>query len=319
MRRIKVYKAQALAIVMIVLVISAILGMAMLSRTLKDTQQLASEKSSAEALEFSDSILDTLKGTTVATLETVCENTAYGEGLRSPGGCSVKGVQDVKNFLDSAGVDSNALGVFDKCSNSSSLVELSAKLAGPEDELELPSEGVRSIVLRGVSPSPTACTVDFKFEPRGSSFANVMVSRVYARTYTNGIPAEYKAYEYTDLDQYCVHITGSSCSDNSNADGGWVALQSGNALSIPLGSKTLGGATFPLDEIRVRSIGGTVAVKTSISHPNCIEKWEMVKITAGANCTGAYRAKEVQIPQVDSAISLFDYVLFNGEGALGAE
>lgn len=318
MRSIKVYKAQALAIVMIVLVISAILGMAMLSRTLKDTQQLASEKSSAEALEFSDSLLDTLKGTSVATLESVCENVNYGEGLRSSEGCSVKGVNSVKEFLDSAGVDSNAINVFDKCSNDNSQVELSAKLAGPEDSLEIPSDGIRSIVVRGQTPA-AGCSVTFRVEPRGSSFGTVMVSQVYARNYTNGVPAQYKPYDYTDINQYCIHLTGRSCADNTDGDGAWIPIESGAPITVSLANKTSGGVSYPIDEVRLRAIGGTVAVSTSVSPASCIQNWEMVKITAGANCTGAYRAKEIQIPQQESAISLFDYVLFNGEGVLGPE
>ncbi|MBI2356509.1 hypothetical protein HYV12_00410 [Candidatus Dojkabacteria bacterium] len=318
MKKIKVYRGQALAIVMIVLVISAILGMAMLSRTLKDTQQIASEKSSAEALEFADSMLDTLKGTTVATIENVCTNPEYGEGMKSTNGCSVKGVSAVKQFLDTAGVDNETLNVFDECKGDNSTVELTAKLAGPEDELELPSEGVRSVVVRGQSPA-AGCTMNFKFEPRGSSFGNVAVSRVYARSYSSGIPGEYKAYEYDDLQQYCVHILGSNCVDNDNVDGTWTPLQSGSTLSVPLTTKTYGGLVYNLDEIRVRSIGGTVAIKTSVSSPTCLEDWEMVKITTGANCTGTYRAKEVQIPQQESALSLFDYVLFNGNGVLGSD
>lgn len=316
MKNIKVYKGQALAIVMIVLVISAILGMAMLSRTLKDTRQLASEKSSAEALEFADSILDTMKGTSVATIEQVCgSNVLYGDGLRTSEGCSVKGVSEVKGFLTAASVDNNTLNVFDQCQGDSSQVELSAKLATSEDELELSSDKVRSVVVRGQTPAAT-CTMQFTFEPRGSSFGNVQISRIYARNYnSSGVPSAYKAYSYDDIQQYCIHLTGRTCVDNTNVDGTWIPIESGNTVSVPLGAS--GG--FLLDEIRVRSMGGTVAVRTSISDPTCLEKWEMVKITAGANCTGTYRAKEVQIPQQDSALSLFDYVLFNGSGVLGSE
>ncbi|KKR06218.1 MAG: hypothetical protein UT34_C0001G0258 [candidate division WS6 bacterium GW2011_GWF2_39_15] len=311
----KVYSAQALAIVMIVLVIAAILGMAMLSRTLRDTQQLANEKSSAEALEFADSVLDTMKGTTVATLVNACDNAQYGEGLKSADGCNVKGVSDVKAFLTSAGVDNNTLDVFDKCQNSSSNVELSAKLADSDDELELRSDNVRSFVVREQTPNPLSCTLNLKFEPRGSSYGGLIISRIYARNYTNGIPGEYKPYEYDDIQQYCVHLTGKLCADNSSMDGSWIDLASGATVSVPLAAK--GG--YPLDEIRVRSVGGTVAIKASLSDPDCIKDWEMVAIRIGANCTGTFRAKEIQIPQKESALSIFDYVLFNSEGVLGPE
>ena len=52
------YSGQALAIVMIVIVVAVVIGMAMLSRTLRDQQLTVQEQTSAEALELSDSVID---------------------------------------------------------------------------------------------------------------------------------------------------------------------------------------------------------------------------------------------------------------------
>src|SRR5690606_13094868 len=118
----------------------------------------------------------------------------------------------------SAGIDSNTLDVFDKCQGDNSTVEVSAKLAGPEDELEVTTDRVRSIVVRGQAPNPATCTLNVRVEPRGSSFGSVMISRVYARNYTNGVPSQYKAYQYDDFQQYCVYLSGRSCGDATNMD-----------------------------------------------------------------------------------------------------
>lgn len=309
----KVYSGQALAVVMIVLVISVVLGLAMLSRTLRDTRQVANEKSSAEALELADSVLDTFKGISLDKLDQTC--TSYG-GLRSTEGCKVEGATQVKTFMDTAGVSDNAIDSFDKCTNENSNIELTAKLASAEDEYELRSDKVRSFIVRQQTPNPSTCQLQLSFEPRGSSFGGVVISKIYARNYdANGIPAEYKTYAFNDIQQYCIHLTGSLCANSGVYQDSWTQVQSGTMITVPLAAS----GVYPLDEIRVRSVGGTVSMKASLSNPGCIQKWEMVKLTVGANCSGTYRAKEVQFPQTESALPLFDYVLFNGEGTLGTE
>ena len=42
----------------------------------------------------------------------------------------------------------------------------------------------------------------------------------------------------------------------------------------------------------------------------------MLSLRASATCNGVYRAKEVLVPKVRSNYSIFNYVLFNGEGQL---
>jgi hypothetical protein len=312
----KRYSAQALAIVMIVLVISIVLGMAMMSRVLKDNLQSVDEKSSAEALETSDAIFDAVKGTSVAQLKTICQNPQYGGTDLSNGGvCKAEGASEVNAFLQQAGVVSDATESLNNCQDGTSTIEFNAKLATKDDELEIRSDTVRSFLLKGQVPNPATCTLNLTVEPRGSAVSGFLISKIYGRNYVGGVASEYKPYAISDMLPYCVYTSGSDCSSNPNLLDTWTPVLSGSRISIPLTSS--GG--YALDEIRLRGVSSVVSVKAELSNPNCITNWEMVKMVVGANCTGSYRAKEVQIPQKESALSIFDYVLFNGTGTLTAQ
>lgn len=313
---VKRYSAQALAVVMIVLVISIVLGMAMLSRVLKDNIRSVDEKSSAEALETADSLFDAVKGTSIDDIKSVCASTEYGAADLSNGGvCRAQGMSSVRQFLTDLGVEGDATSGLDNCQSENSTIEVKTAVAGPDDELEIESDSVRSFVLRGQVPNPNTCELRLTLESRGNTVAGVMISRIYGKDYVNGVATEYKEYDYADITPYCIFSTGADCASSSLFLNNWTAVSSGSQISIPL---TASG-TYLLDEIRVRSVNSSVALKASLSNPGCIKDWEMIKMEVGANCTGSYRAKEVQIPQQEWALPVFDYVLFNGNGILKTE
>ena len=311
----KKYNAQALAIIMVVLVIASIIGLAMYSRVMKDNARVTSEKSSAEAYEVTNSALDAIAGTTVASIKTVCDKAEYGEGLTSANGCKASGSANVQAFFSDLGVSTDPSASLNNCSPSNSTVDLSAKLAGPDDDLEIRPDSVRSFVIRGQTPDPLSCTINLTVESRGNAVVGFLVSKYYGKSYSGGVASEYKPYSYGDTVAYCVHTDGSDCSADSRFSSSWTPLLSGSQISIPL----TGSGEFSLDEVRVRAVGGVVSIKTSLSNENCIKNWEMVKMVVGANCTGSYRAKEIQVPQQEWALPIFDYAIYNANGSLQSE
>ena len=58
MKNKKTYSGQALAIIMVVIVVCSIIGFSMFSRSLRDKRSTIQERYSAEALEVNDNILD---------------------------------------------------------------------------------------------------------------------------------------------------------------------------------------------------------------------------------------------------------------------
>jgi type II secretory pathway pseudopilin PulG len=309
----KRYSAQALAIVMIVLVISIVLGMAMLSRVLKDSARTVDEKSSAEALELADSVFDAVRGTSMSELKAVCGQAEYGATDITDGGeCKASGVTQVRAFLEDVGVGSDATVGLENCQDTSSTVEIKTSVADAEDDYEIRPDSVRSFVLKGQTPNPLACELVLTVEPSGSSVGALTVSKIYGRNYVNGFAGELKPYSYNDTTAYCLYNGGSDCSANSNLLNSWTPVASGSEIRIALAPS--GG--YNLDEIRVRAVNSTLNIKSAVTTPGCIKDWEMVKMEVGANCTGSYRAKEIQIPQQDWALPIFDYVLYNGNGIL---
>ncbi|MCC7290059.1 hypothetical protein IT417_02310 [bacterium] len=306
------YKAQALAIVMIVLVISIVMGMAMLSRVLRDNFRVVNEKSSAEALETADSIIDSVKGTSVSALKASCAKPEFGTGIDQADGCKIQGVENVVSFLSDVGVGADSSTSLSNCQDETSTLELTTKLASEQDDLEIRPDSVRSFVLRGQTPNPGSCSLLLTVEPRGTAVGGLMISRVYGRNYTGGIAGEYKPYAYGDILPYCIFAGGSDCSGNPSLSDSWTPVAAGSQITVPLGAS--GG--YSLDEVRVRSVNSIISLRASLSNANCITDWEMVKMTVGANCTGSYRAKEVQVPQQEWALPIFDYVLYNGTGTL---
>lgn len=308
------YSGQALAIVMIVLVISLILGMAMLSRVLRDNFRVVSEKSSAEALETVDAVIDALKGTPVTTMKASCAKPQFGNGVTVSESCKVTGTQNVTAYLSDLGINIDSSKTLQNCNSETSTIDVSTKLAGPEDELEIRPDNVRSFVLRGQTPTVAGCTLNLTVESRGSDVSGMMISKVYARNYVSGLPTEFKPYELSDISSYCI-FRGADCTSNTDLVGTWTPVASGSQITIPLAAS--GG--YNLDEIRIRSVNSIIAIKSTLSTLNCVKDWEMLKVTVGSNCTGSYRAKEVQIPQNEWALPVFDYVVFNGSGVLKSE
>lgn len=311
------FEGQALAIVMIVLVIASIIGLSMFSRVLRDNQRIVSEQTSAEALEIVNSALNAVKGIPLTKIEEVCANAIYGGGVDSEDGCGTKGINEVAGFLTELGVTADTQSGFESCTEGNSTIEINIQLADGEDDLELRPDMVRSVVLRGQVPDPVTCVMNVSGENRGSDVSGLLISTIYGSTYdAQGVPTVLKPYAYGDTLPYCITSAGMDCSADARFSSGWNHVQSGDPIvSIPLGPS--GG--YNLDELRFRAVGGIVGLNLSVSPAGCIENWQMIKITVGANCTGTFRAKEVQIPQEEGALQLFDYVLFNGTGILQPE
>ena len=72
----KYYKAQALAIIMVILIISSMIGFAVFSRSQKSKSMAIQERNSAEAYQVSDMILDNLL---LSTLEQWLEKGMLGK------------------------------------------------------------------------------------------------------------------------------------------------------------------------------------------------------------------------------------------------
>jgi hypothetical protein len=307
----KRYQGQALAVIMIVFVVASILGLSIYSRTIRDTKRIAFEKSSAESYEISESIIESLRGVSITELEEACSDSRFGGDLRSVEGCRVLGIQDVNEFLLSLGVSFNVDNI-GKCSTESSTVEILASIATDQDEIEIGEHSSRAYIFKGQTPNPTSCNLNMIFDPKGNNTAGFSVMKKYVSDNT-GLLKTYSSYQINDIQQYCVHKQGADCTSNTNLLGTWTPIQSGSILGVSL--SPVSGNT--MEEVRISSFSGTVGVRTTVEPAQCVRDWEMVKIVVNANCSGANRGVEIQFPQNEWSLPIFDYVIYNGSGALG--
>lgn len=300
-----IYKGQALAISMIVLVVCAILGVSIYSRVVKDRTLVLNEKVSAEALEIADSILDSLSTVPASTL---LDQIGEDESME------VKGWSSVNTFLDGLGL-SNSIQNLDVCKQDNSSVDILIEKAGIEDLIETRPEEAKSFRIEGTSVA-SPCTLRVHLESRGTVNSGVVVKKIYAKNYETEV--EYKIYEEEDITSYCfsedlIHCNSSSFSPDAN----WTKITDGRVLDIDLTEVKDG---YSLDEVRIIPVGGVVGIATELDPVSCIEDDELgaVRIVANVTCQDIYRAKEVFVPEENatSFSSMFDHTIYNNIGIL---
>jgi len=315
------YPAQALAIAMVVLVVSSILAISIYSRVSKDKTLSLDERNSAEALEVSDLILNYL---TASPIQTVIQNAPETQSLDNPSGITLTESatqQEISTLLETLGV-TNSFDNLSICpiTVSSNTYFLNIRKADIDTYFEVRPGQIMALPVKGINlpdpvVSPNACNTTIKTAVRGDSGAGFSVTKVYAKTYTNGIAATYKPYEEADVLNYCF-ASSSTCNNNDTLGDGlnWIPFKDDGSqtLSVALNEIKSG---YRLDEVKITAIGGTIGISYTIP-TTCTKELNMINVQAGANCSGTYRGKSVLIPSKQWEVPLFNYVLFNGEGSL---
>ncbi|MDD4381858.1 MAG: hypothetical protein PHE21_00740 [Candidatus Dojkabacteria bacterium] len=340
-KEIKKYEGQALAIAMVVLVVSAIIGISIYSRTLKDKMLTMGERASAEALEVSDLIIDHI---TKVSLDEIIEyldtthpyddgddpdipggdiNYDVGVTLEESGGeissliSTLAGATDVFSGLNFCELDSGNGNEY----------YLNIKRADSNTYFEIRAGQVMGIPIKGeyLAEPESVCSGIIKVAVRGDSTAGFSLLKTYGRNYTDGYAAQYKIYETDDEQQYCFSSSttlgdrlSGDCNNSDFQGDSWLKFKDNGQDSIPIDDLndivSQDGNDYMLDEVRLRAVGGTIGV--SFTNTNCISDFEMMEITAAANCNGVYRGKTIMIPAKKWGSPLFDYIIFNGEGSL---
>ena len=325
------YEAQALAMTMVVLVVSAILGLSIYSRAMKDKLLTMEERASAEALEVADLTLDRLASKPIddvvtaisviadptATLESgfiLTENDEKSEitELLSPDYLGIITDQQVYSDLLSPICPTDVAGN-----------EYQITLKSAEENYEIRSGHSWSLPARDILKSRDNCVLNLNIEMAGDSRAGFVVSKFYCNYDANGIATDCEEYQVSSnfVEKYCFSNDEINCNDISNfydPGSNWEpAPTEGGSLSYPMSS-----GDSPT-EIRVTAIGGTVNVGysfidsgTGLPSATCSQDLRMYQLRATANCNGVYRGKEILIPEKKWHDSIFDYVIFNNEGPI---
>lgn len=317
----KKYSAQALAIAMVVLVVSSILAVSIYSRISKDKTLSLDERASAEALEVSDLILDYLTDASINDVITAAEEASETQTIET--GISLTQDSDntqISNLLEAIGINAglDSLDICPLSSGGNSYI-LSISEGDLNTYFEIRPGQMMALPLKGMALGDDCSTV-LRAAVRGDSTAGFTITKVYAKDYVNGLATSYKPYDESDVVHYCFS-SGTGCNNSnfldSSSDGvNWVYFPDDNTGQVDLNLKTTSG-TYQLDEIKITAIGGTVGIAYQINNPeSCTQDLKMINVQAAANCSGSYRGKSVLIPKKQWESPIFNYTIFNGEGSL---
>ncbi len=298
------YSGQAIVIAMIIIVVSVIIGMSVISRSLRDKRAASVERSSGEALEISDSVINIFS--TVDT-ENLFNNVEYENGQIK----RIEGIAKLEEYFKDVGVESDVSSLFKNCNNSESGIVVSMDKVDSQ-RVELLESNTLGYRLNPLQVSDQ-CVLSIKGDPVASSSVGLIVDKIYGKGYPSSV--EYKKYGYDDTVAYCITADSTGCKSTTIADGGWILLNSGTPIKIDLKENKDG---YALDEVRITSIGGITGVESSLNVAGCAGAMDlkMVKLSVMTTCDGESRGKEVLVPGPYNLTysTMFDYVFYNNQG-----
>ena len=295
MKNKKTYSGQALAIIMVVIVVCSIIGFSMFSRSLRDKRSTVQERYSAEALEVNDNILDY-----------ILQNINEGEisGLVIDREYASDGVYNIRNLLN---MGNNLFNKLTVCSLDEPNNKYTVKLFyGDNDTVYQvePGQAFSFVVPEGQEIKEDTCIINVKFQPEDiPANTGFTINKIY-RTSPTG--ATIKDYDYSDAETYCLSTNCTNFEKDPN-DFSWDPA---DTLVIPAGGVNLDRAQLIAINSRIRFTYEPTAA--------CGDLFKTLILRSSATCNGVFRSKEAIIPVHRAHFSIFNYVLFNGSGEMNS-
>jgi|GEM_PF-2362061 len=313
----KKYPSQAFAIVLALLVVISIIGISFYARTLRDTERVIDERSSAEANELAETV--------IGLIGTLDYSQIRNEDVLDLLGCKEFGLstEECRKYNLNVSELAEVLQVMglkeDQVDLSSFAPELNEEFCLTEVAIHsLSEEGVRiekdevySIFVRGISWDD--CEMNFRMQDYGAS--GFVMSTFYGDYDSNNNLKYYKPYEFEDIVGFKYGADGRN----------WVRYSSNENLTF----SSSGEENYPfkkefgeeedkkeyfLDEVRFKSLGGASQLSWNI-WGNC-KVGDYLLVEVGATCGGRYAGKSFILPEASFSPPMFDYVYFQGRGDL---
>lgn len=290
----KVYKGQALAIVLVVLMIGSIMVLGLMARNIKSQQKVFDEKLSSESIELSNTLINYSKSITKEQVDAACGGTNVG--------CCLTGA-DIADFSGNTSIGTNFS--CQSTNSSDSGVRLCFEPVGSFEDYQLNKDATFALVfVKGSYPN---CDMVMNFEQIGSGHSAIYINFIYAQKDASGNVISFKQFDGSDDIELAFN------NDALNWQGWEIPV--GNNVTLNTAPKVVGGTTYQLDEIRVTAIGSSFNIDLNDSS-NCMGDITMYKVTADANCGGDYRGNWYYKPIRETALSVFDYTIYNKNGNL---
>ena len=309
------YSGQALAIAMLILVVSSLIGLAMYSRTTKDKTLTLEERASAEALEVSDVILNALTTFTIEEIVGSLDDFDESEGaVLYENQYENQRVTDITDLFEKLEILphgdrlSDLLGSLCPLSNVPNQYELTLEKTPPDVGYELRPGHVWALPVWKLTPAN--CNLKLVVSDIGDPLAGFVLTKLNCNYNVETDLAEECSDDYSM--EYYKFKNSSNETYGGFLDGYWKTITPGESIDI-----SLKGEDSPPAEIRIKALGrlGSTGIKIFYELEGeegaCPSNVSMYQMRASANCSGVYRGKEIVIPQKSHNL-LFDYVYFRG-------
>ncbi|NLZ24332.1 hypothetical protein GX888_01090 [Candidatus Dojkabacteria bacterium] len=308
------YSGQAIAIIMVVLVVASVIGAALYSRVITSKQISIETTDGKKALEQADSILDIFISSDLQAVQNALRG--YLEDDDSP---ALDELDKIRIFLEENGIDTEILTMSTEwCTNTeppSPQVMISYADIGDFTEIDVGEVKAVNLYKANI---PDSCNVHFAFENIEGNQAPFTVKEVYI----NESNDEVKPYDLDDMKLYCVSNPGSDCSSEvapSTSIERTILSNSTDNLLEYNDLKNIRKDSYGIYEIRIlplqRKIGVSIQPKGS---DECVNLLSDYKIIAEVQCGQTVKRKQVIIPSERNIgyPTLFDYTIYNNEGVL---
>ncbi len=296
----KKYSGQAIAIIMIILVVATVLGASLYSRMIRNKEGVIDTRESQRALEQADNVLDLFVSTDLTTLQAAIQ-----DKIKTTGTYTFNSIDELKVFFPS--MFNNISSQTDWCQGDSSSSVITTISYGDKDStIEYDVGEVMAINVGNVSV-PVGCKADLTFTSSTSSPNLFALKYVYMDGSGNVTP-----YKLADMLLYClVGSTSPDCSSIVQPVGSVAQnLSSGGKLTVDL-------KLANLYEVRVIPLKEKIGVSI-VPNTQCGQIFNNYKVNTKVSCNGEVREKQVVIPNLNNMgySSLFDYTIYNSNGTL---
>ena len=300
----KKYSGQAIAIIMVVLVVAAVIGASLYSRMIRNKGEVVDTRESQKALEQAGNVLDAFTTSDLPSLQKLLSKELSED---DDGEIVLSNIEVIRNFLQSLNgdqMDLGLLGLGEGGSCSEPVVTIA--YAQASDGIEYGVGDVMAINVDGVD-IPEGCVATLTFYTAGSGDHLFTTKYVYMDDNRDVQP-----YKLEDMKLYCLNSTGSNCGDESVAPPDSIegTLASGGNITLNVDQPNLYEfRILPLKEKVKIGLQGNAA---------CNHLLDNYSIKSTVTCTGQERTMQVVIPNAMNMgyPSLFDYTIYNSSGTL---
>lgn len=310
----KKYSGQAIAIIMIVLVVATVIGASLYSRMIQNSGEVVDTRESQRALEQADSILDAFISSDLGVLQSKIR-----ESLAASNGAPVifPRISELDNYFNTVPLIASDVNILDNigwCDSDlemNSSIEVSIDYADETSPVYYDVGDVMAINLNGVSSIPAGCNINLGLQPGGSEDHLFSIKYIYM----DKVSGDVSPYKLDDMLLYCAKTQDeNSCGDESVAPTSSIVAKVKLPGQINISNATL--TTPNLYEIRLIPLKEKVGV--SVLPDSCGDVFSNYRIRAKVNCKGDVREKQVVIPSVNNMgySALFDYTIYNSNGSL---